>query len=61
MINSLLPYIGELRRIAKLTNAAVIRFSELKLDNSFLHQKLKLMGRASCLVRWGMSEMSVIS
>ena len=32
-INSLLPKINELRHIARLTNAAVIEISELKLDD----------------------------
>ena len=41
-INSLLPKIVELRRIACLSNAAVIGISESKLDNSYLIRRLKL-------------------
>ena len=33
-MNSLLPKIDELTHIARLTNVAVIRISESKLDNS---------------------------
>lgn len=57
----MLRKINELRRIAKLTNAAVIGFSEWKFDDLFLYQKLKLMGMTSFVVRWWISEISVIS
>ena len=57
----MLRKINELRRIAKLTNAAVIGFSEWKFDDLFLYQKLKLMGMTTFVVRWWISEISVIS
>ena len=41
-INSLLPKIGELRHIAKLTNAAVIGISESKLDDSVLTSEIQI-------------------
>ena len=48
IINRLLLKIDELRRIDKLTNAAVIGFSKLKFDSLFLYQKL--MGMTSYVV-----------
>ena len=41
-INSLLPKIDELRHIARLTNAAVIGFSESKLDDSVLTSEIQM-------------------
>ena len=43
-INSLLPKIEELRRIACLSNAAIIGFSESKLDNSMLNSETEIGG-----------------
>ena len=56
----MLPKNDELRRVTKLSNAAVIGFSQLKFDDLFLHQKLNLMGRTSFVLRWGISEISAI-
>ena len=42
-INSLLPKIGELRHIAKLTKAAVIGISESKLDDSVLTSEIQII------------------
>ena len=39
-INSLLPKIDELRHVARLINAAVIRFSESKLDKSITNSEI---------------------
>ena len=41
-INSLLPKIGELRHIDRLTNAAVIGISESKLDDSVLTSEIQI-------------------
>ena len=41
-INSLLPGIDELRHIARLTNAAVIRISESKLDDPVLTSEIQI-------------------
>ena len=41
-INSLLPEIDELRHIARLTNAAVIRISESKLDDPVLTSEIQI-------------------
>ena len=41
-INSLLPKIDKLRHIARLTNAAVIRISESKLDDSVLTSEIQI-------------------
>ena len=41
-INSLLPKIDELRHIARLTNAAVIRISESKLDDSVSKSEIQI-------------------
>ena len=43
-INSLLPKIDELRHIARLTNAAVIRISESKLDGSVPTSEFQIDG-----------------
>ena len=43
-INSLLPKIEELRRIACLSNAAVIGISESKLDNSIFDSEIEIDG-----------------
>ena len=43
-INSLLPKIEELHRIACLSNAAVIGISESKLDNSMLNLEIEIGG-----------------
>ena len=43
-INSILPKIEELRRIACLSNAAVIGISESKLDNSIFYSEIKING-----------------
>ena len=63
-INSLLPTIEELRRIAWLSNAAVPGISESKLDNSIFHLDIEIdgynilrfdrnrhRGRVACFVR----------
>ena len=39
-INSLLPKIDELRHMARLSNAAVIRISESKLDKSITNSEI---------------------
>ena len=41
-VNSLLPKIGELRNIAKLSNAAFIGISESKLDDSVLSSEIHI-------------------
>ena len=41
-VNSLLPKIGELRNIAKLSNAAVICISEPKLDDFVLSSEIRI-------------------
>ena len=41
-INSVLPKIDEFRHIARLTNAAVIRISESKLDDSMPTSKIQI-------------------
>ena len=43
-INSLLPKIEELHRVACLSNAAVIGISESKLDNSIFDSEIKIDG-----------------
>ena len=43
-INSLLPKTEEIRRIACLSNAAVIRISESKLDNSIFDLEIEIDG-----------------
>ena len=43
-INSILPKIDEIRYIAKLTNATVIRLSETKLDNAVFSSELEIEG-----------------
>ena len=43
-IDSILPKIDEIRYIAKLTNATVIRLSETKLDNTVLSIELETEG-----------------
>ena len=47
-INSLLLKIGEFRCIGKLTNSAVIRIPELKLDDSMLTSHSKLIDWFLC-------------
>ena len=43
-INSLLPKIEELRRIACLSNTAVIGISESKLENSIFYSEIEIDG-----------------
>ena len=67
-INSLLPKIDELRHIARLTNAAVIRISESKSDDSVLTSEIQIDeydllccdrnrhgGGVACYIRNGLS------
>ena len=49
-INSLLPQIKELRRIACHSNAAVIGISGSKLDKSILDLEIKLMSKIFCVL-----------
>ena len=49
-INSLLPQIKELRRIACHSNAAVIGISGSKLDKSILDLEIKLMSIIFCVL-----------
>ena len=51
-INSLLPKTDELRDIARLTNAAVIRISESKSDNSMLTSEFELISMISFEQAW---------
>ena len=43
-VNSLLPKIDELRHLARLTNAAVIRISKSKLNDSMLTSEIQIVG-----------------
>ena len=67
-INSLLSRLDQLRHIARLTNAAVIGTSELKLDDSVLTLKIQIdksdllhynrnrhVGGVGCYIRTGLS------
>ena len=51
-INSLLAKTDELRDIARLTNAAVIRISESKSDNSMLTSEFELISMISFEQAW---------